>query len=69
MHARKFVAALQWATTGGPVVLSVAKNGGHTGPAGYVSAPRVERYADAYSFGLHAMGIDGPVLPSTPSGR
>jgi prolyl oligopeptidase len=67
MHARKFIAALQWATTGGPVVLAVAKNGGHTGPDGV--EPRVERYADAYAFGLHAMGIDGPIPPSTPSGR
>jgi prolyl oligopeptidase len=56
MHARKFVAALQAATTGGPVVLSMAKNGGHYGPDGVKGL--VDRYADAYAFGFHAMGLD-----------
>ncbi len=65
MHARKFVAALQQATSGGPVVLTVAKNGGHTGPAGI--APRIERYSDAYAFGLHAMDLDGVSSPAPES--
>ena len=56
MHARKFAAALQWATSGGPVLLSIAKAGGHFGPAGV--EPIIDRYADAYAFGLRAMGLD-----------
>jgi prolyl oligopeptidase len=55
MHARKFVAAMQHATSGGPVLLSVA-SGGHFGADGVSS--RVEQYADAYAFALHAVGAD-----------
>jgi prolyl oligopeptidase len=31
LHARKFAAALQWATDGGPVLLRVERNAGHRG--------------------------------------
>ena len=48
MHARKFAAALQWATTGGPVLLRVEKHSGHGG-ADLVKAS-VEKIADEYAF-------------------
>jgi prolyl oligopeptidase len=55
MHARKFVAAMQAATTGGPVLLRVQKDAGHMG-AGAV-ASWVEDDADMYAFALDQMGI------------
>jgi prolyl oligopeptidase len=55
MHARKFVAALQHASTGGPVLLSISA-GGHFGARGV--SPQVERYADFYAFALHTVGTD-----------
>jgi prolyl oligopeptidase len=48
MHARKFAAAMQAASTGGPVLLRVEKNAGHGG-ADLVKA-EVEKGADRYSF-------------------
>ncbi len=50
MHARKFAAALQAATTGGPVLLRIEKNAGHGG-ADLVKAA-VEARADEYAFAL-----------------
>jgi prolyl oligopeptidase len=50
MHARKFTAALQWASTGGPVLLRVEKHSGHGG-ADLVRAA-VEMLADEYAFAL-----------------
>jgi prolyl oligopeptidase len=53
MHARKFAAALQWASTGGPVLLRVEKHAGHGG-ADLVRAA-VEKTADEYAFALDQM--------------
>jgi prolyl oligopeptidase len=50
MHARKFAAELQWASTGGPVLLRVEKHSGHGG-ADLVKAA-VEKLADEYAFAL-----------------
>ena len=54
MHARKFAAALQAATTGGPVLLRIEKHAGHGG-ADMVKAT-VEMLADEYSFALEQLG-------------
>ena len=50
MHARKFAAALQAASRGGPVLLRVERNAGHGG-ADLVKAA-VEYNADQYAFAL-----------------
>jgi prolyl oligopeptidase len=50
MHARKFAAALQAASQGGPVLLRVERNSGHGG-ADLVKAS-VEKNADQYAFAL-----------------
>jgi len=52
MHARKFGAALQWATTGGPVLLRVERKAGHGG--GDRVRQAVEAYADEWAFALWA---------------
>lgn len=68
MHARKFAAELQWATTGGPVLLRIEKHSGHGG-ADLVRAS-VEKIADEYSFALDRMqtsGIGEPGGHGTPS--
>jgi prolyl oligopeptidase len=53
MHARKFAAELQWASTGGPVLLRIEKHSGHGG-ADLVRAA-VEKLADEYAFALYEM--------------
>jgi prolyl oligopeptidase len=50
MHARKFAAALQNASTGGPVLLRLQDNAGHGGADKVQSL--VEEQADAYAFAL-----------------
>ncbi len=50
MHARKFAAAMQAASTGGPVLLRIERNSGHGGADLVKSA--VERGADEYAFAL-----------------
>ena len=52
LHARKFAAALQWASTGGPVLLRVERNAGHGGADQVKQA--VESLSDAYAFALWA---------------
>lgn len=65
MHARKFTAALQDATSSGrPVWLRVEKNAGHGG-ADQVSAA-VERSTDVYSFLMSQLG---GMTPATPPAR
>jgi len=54
MHARKFAAELQWASSGGPVLLRVERHSGHGG-ADLVRAT-VEKLADEYAFALDQMG-------------
>jgi prolyl oligopeptidase len=58
MHARKFAAALQSATSGGPVLLRIERNAGHGG-ADMVKS-NVERIADELSFALSEMGVSPP---------
>jgi prolyl oligopeptidase len=53
MHARKFAAELQWASSDGPVLLRVEKHSGHGG-ADLVKA-NVEKLADEYAFALDQM--------------
>ncbi len=53
MHARKFAAELQWASSGGPVLLRIEKHSGHGG-ADMVHA-WVEKLADEYAFALDRM--------------
>jgi prolyl oligopeptidase len=53
MHARKFAAALQWASTGGVVLLRIEKHSGHGG-ADLVRAS-VEKVADEYAFALSVL--------------
>lgn len=57
MHARKFAAALQAASTGGPVLLRIERNAGHGGADMLKSA--VESRADEYAFAL----AETPVQP------
>jgi prolyl oligopeptidase len=54
MHARKFAARLQAASTGGPVLLRIQRNAGHFGPDSVSAA--VESTADEYAFALAQMG-------------
>jgi prolyl oligopeptidase len=58
MHARKFVAELQWASTGGPVLLRVEKQSGHGG-ADLVRA-LVARITDEYAFALDLTSATPP---------
>ncbi len=53
MHARKFAAELQWASTGGPVLLRVERHSGHGG-ADLVRAT-IDQVADEYAFALAQM--------------
>ena len=57
LHARKFAAALQAATTGGSALLRVEWDAGHMG-SGLVST-EAEKRADEYAFILNAMGVAG----------
>jgi prolyl oligopeptidase len=61
MHARKFAAELQWASTGGPVLLRVEKHSGHGG-ADLVKSS-VEMLADEYAFALEATGNTSAARP------
>jgi prolyl oligopeptidase len=55
MHARKFVAAVQWAAPGRPVWLRIEKNAGHGGAD--VRKVAVEHSTDALAFVLNQLGI------------
>jgi prolyl oligopeptidase len=56
MHARKFLAALRWATTSTyPVLLRVEEKAGHGG--GDMIKKRVARTADEYAFVLKELGV------------
>jgi len=54
MHARKFAAALQDRSTGGPVLLRIEKNSGHGGAD--LRRAEVEKGADRYAFALRYTG-------------
>ena len=60
MHARKFAAALQAATTGGPVLLRIERNAGHGGNDSRHAW--VEATADEYAFALAETGKQGAAL-------
>jgi prolyl oligopeptidase len=62
MHARKFAAALQAATTGGPVLLRIERHSGHGG-ADLIKAT-IEKTADEYAFTLEQMGLAAPPVAS-----
>jgi prolyl oligopeptidase len=68
MHARKFTAALQAASTGGPVLLRIEQHSGHGG-ADLVKAAVAQR-ADEYAFALSetTAAMEAPTLnsPETP---
>jgi prolyl oligopeptidase len=69
MHARKFAAALQWASSERPVLLRVERHSGHGG-ADLVRAT-VEKVADEYAFALAMLGGSPPsaapaIAPSPP---
>jgi prolyl oligopeptidase len=53
MHARKFAAALQWASTGPPALLRIERNSGHQGAD--LVRTTVEKLVDEYAFALDAM--------------
>lgn len=57
LHARKMAAALQWASTGGPVLLRIERNAGHGGAD--LQRAWVERFADEYAFALAEIAKDG----------
>ena len=57
MHARKFAAALQAASTGGEVLLRVEWDAGHKGTG--LAGTEAENRADEYAFALDAMGLGG----------
>jgi prolyl oligopeptidase len=55
MHARKMTAALQAATTGGPVWLRIEQNAGHGGAD--VVAQQIEERADLLAFVFDRLGV------------
>ena len=64
MHARKFTAAIQWASIGRrPTLMRVEKNAGHGGAD--MVAKNVERYADQYAFLWSQLGK--PIYPFSDS--
>lgn len=59
MHARKFAAALQDASTGGPVLLRIEHHSGHGGAD--LRRAEVEKGADRFAFALyHTSGLPQP---------
>jgi len=56
LHARKMAAALQAASTGGPVLLRIEQHAGHGG-ADLVKS-RIEQIADEYAFALANMQLE-----------
>jgi prolyl oligopeptidase len=61
LHARKFVAAMQAASTGGPILMRVDWSTGHGGSGR--AADDADRRADEYAFVLDAMGL----VPTAPA--
>jgi prolyl oligopeptidase len=57
LHARKFVAAMQAASTGGPVALRVEWGAGHMGSG--KASDDAEKKGDEFAFALDAMGQGG----------
>ncbi|HYG67454.1 MAG TPA: prolyl oligopeptidase family serine peptidase [Anaeromyxobacteraceae bacterium] len=61
LHARKFAAAVQAATTGGPVLLRIEKNAGHGGAD--LRREEVQKTADMFAFLLAEMGVPAQPAP------
>src|SRR5690554_1385738 len=58
MHARKFTAAIQHASTSGePALLRIESNAGHSG--GDMISKFVNKYADEYAFLMKELGLTG----------
>jgi len=55
LHARKFAAAVQAASRGGPVLLRVERNAGHSGAD--LRRAAAEQEADATAFAFQALGV------------
>ncbi len=55
LHARKFAAAVQAASRGGPVLLRVERNAGHSGAD--LRRAAAEQAADAAAFAFQALGV------------
>ena len=60
MHARKFAAALQADSTGGPVLLRIEKHSGHGGAD--LMRAWVEQSADRYAFALAEIKKQGSAM-------
>lgn len=57
MHARKFVAAVQWASAADrPILLRIERNAGHGGAD--LVRQQVERNADSFAFLMHVLGVE-----------
>jgi prolyl oligopeptidase len=70
MHARKFTAAIQWATSAAdkPVLMRVERNAGHGGAD--LVKQNVERNADQFAFLLWQLGVTpGPAAAATGAAR
>jgi prolyl oligopeptidase len=64
LHARKMAAALQAASSGGPVLLRIERNAGHGGAD--LQRAFVERYADEYAFALAEIRKVGGSIDGLP---
>jgi prolyl oligopeptidase len=60
LHARKMAAALQEASSGGPVLLRIERNAGHGGAD--LQRAWVERFADEYAFALAEIAKSGSAM-------
>ena len=60
LHARKFAAALQNSSSGGPVLLRIERNAGHGGAD--LMRAWVDRFADQYAFLLAEMRAQGATM-------
>jgi prolyl oligopeptidase len=57
MHARKFTAAIQWATAGErPVLLRIERQAGHGGAD--MVRQQVEETADTFAFLMRELGME-----------
>ncbi len=60
MHARKFLAALQAASMGGPALLRLDRDAGHMGGGSQTS--KIAYWADAYAFALAELARTGGAI-------
>ncbi|MEO1088301.1 MAG: prolyl oligopeptidase family serine peptidase, partial [Acidobacteriota bacterium] len=69
MHARKFVAAVQWASSSEdrPVLMRLERNAGHGG--GDMVEKRVLSNADQIAFLMHELGLEPAATAATAAPR